>query len=170
LRFFLPITLLIALFFSACGYKPSAVYAGEVIGEKVSTNIKISSADPENSVIIKDAVDSAIISIFHASISDKSDSDTHLIISLKTPIYTPIEFDSNGFVIAYRMSLSLKIKKIKNGVAKTYISNGSHDFSITPNAIVTDQERFEAIKYSAQKAINSFIAKTSIDGARVSKR
>ena len=169
MRYFLPITLIIAIFFSACGYKPSSIYAREVIGEKVSTSIIISSADPENSVIIKDAVDSAIISIFHSSLTDRKDSTTHLIMSLKTPNYVPIEFDNNGFVVAYRMSLILKIKKIRNGISKIYISKGTHDFSITPNAIVTDQERFEAIKFSAQKAINSFIAQTSIDGMIVSE-
>ncbi|MEA2099363.1 MAG: hypothetical protein U9P72_04450 [Campylobacterota bacterium] len=168
MRFFLPIIVMIAIFFSACGYKPSSKYAREVIGEKVSTSIKISSSDPENSVIIKDAVDGAIISIFHSSLRERSQSDTHLVISLKTPKYTPIEFDVNGFVIAYRMSLTLVIKKIRNGVSKIYTSMGTHDFSITPNAIVTDQERFEAIKFSAQKAINSFIAQTSVEGARVS--
>jgi len=168
LRYFLPITLVIALFFSACGYKPSSVYARKVIGEKVSTSIIISSSDPENSVIIKDAVDSAIISIFHSSLKKRKDSTTHLVISLKTPTYVPIEFDNNGFVIAYRMSLLLKIKRTRNGVSKMYTSKGTHDFSITPNAIVTDQERFEAIKFSAQKAIHSFIAQTSVDGVIVS--
>lgn len=170
MRYFLPITLVIALFFSACGYRPSSVYARGVIGEKVSTSIVISSADPENSVIIKDAVDSAIISIFHSSLKERDDSTTHLIMSLKTPQYVPIEFDSNGFVIAYRMSLTLNIKKIRNGVSKVYISKGTHDFSITPNAIVTDQERFEAIKFSAQKAIHSFIAQTSVDGVIASEK
>ena len=68
------------------------------------------------------------------------------------------------------MSITLSIKKFTNGVAKSYSSKGTYDFSVNPNAIVTDQERFEAIQYSAQKAIHSFISQVSADGARVSKR
>jgi len=169
LRIFLPTLVLISIIFSACGYKPSSKYAREVLGEKISTSINISAIDSENSVIIKDAVDHAIISIFHASLRKKSESDTHLVLSLNKPKYTPIEYDLNGFVIAYRMSLTLKIKKYRNGKSKTYFSKGTYDFSITPNAILTDQERFEAIKFSAQKAITSFIAQTSVEGIRAVK-
>lgn len=161
---------LIALLFSACGYKPSSKFARESLGEKISTSIEISLVDPENSVIVKDAIDNAIISIFHTSLVDKNQSDTHLILSLNTPKYIPIEYDTNGFVIAYRMSLTLKIKKYNKGLKKTYTCKGTHDFSITPNAIVTDQERFDAIKLSAQKAISSFIAQASVEGARANSK
>ena len=163
------VTILISLLFTSCGYKPSSKFARAIIGEKVSTRIVISSADPENSVIIKDAVDSAIVSIFHASLVDKQESDTHLVLSTTTPRYTPIQYDQNGFVIAYRMSLTLTIIKYHNGISKKYISKGTYDFSINPNAVVTDQERFDAIKLSATKAINSFIAQISAEGARANK-
>ena len=172
MRIFSPIIFLtlIAVLFSACGYKPSSKFARESLGEKISTSIEISLVDPENSVIVKDAIDNAIISIFHTSLVDRSQSDAHLVLSLNTPKYTPIEYDTNGFVIAYRMSLTLKIKKYNMGLKKTYICKGTHDFSITPNAIVTDQERFDAIKLSAQKAINSFIAQASVEGARTNSK
>jgi len=169
LKIFLPLLLITLVLFSACGYKPSSKFARESLGEKVSTSIDISLIDPQNSVIIKDALDNAIVSIFHASLVERSLSDTHLVVSLNKPKYTPIEYDSNGFVVGYRMSLTLKIKKYNNGVSKTYSSLGTHDFSITANAILTDQERFDAIKFSAQKAINSFIAQVSVEGARLSK-
>ena len=172
MRFFSPILLLIAvaIVFSSCGYKPSSKFAREVVGEKISTSIVISSSDPENSVIIKNAIDSAIIMTFHASLRQRADSDTHLELSTSTPVYVPIEYDANGFIIAYRMSIILNIKRYNKGVSKVYISKGTYDFSITPNAIVTDQERFDAIKFSAHKAIRSFIAQVSAEGSRVNKR
>lgn len=163
------VAVLIALLFTSCGYRPSSKFARDIVGEKISTRIVVSSADPENSVIIKDAVDSAIVSIFHASLVEKRSSNTHLVINTSTPSYTPIQYDQNGFVIAYRMSLILTIIKYHNGISKTYNSAGTYDFSINPNAVVTDQERFDAIKLSAAKAINSFIAQMSAEGARANR-
>ena len=163
------VTSLIALLFTSCGYRPSSKYAREVVGEKISTSIVVSSTDPENSVIIKDAIDAAIVSVFHSSLKERAESDTHLLLATSKPRYTPIQYDSHGFVIGYRMSIVLRITKYHNGVSKKYTSKGTYDFSINPNAVVTDQERFEAIKLSAAKAINSFIAQISSEGARANR-
>ena len=160
------LSVLILSLFSACGYKPSAKFSRNILGQKISTSVVISSQDPENTVIIKDAVDSAIIEVFHASLTQKEHSDTHLVLSINRPTYAPVQYDSDGYVIAYRMSIVLRIKRYNKGISKNYKANVSYDFAVVPNAIVTDQDRFEAIKFSAQKAIRSFIAQISAEGAR----
>lgn len=154
------------LFFASCGYKPSAKYARTVLGEKVSTDVVISKEDPENSVLTKDAIDEALIEIFHMSLSDKAHSDSHLLIELTKPSYTPIEYDANGFVVAYRMRVTLHITRFHNGEKKKYMQKGYYDFAVVPNAIITDQQRFEAIRNAAKKAIVSFVAHISSEGAR----
>lgn len=63
---------LVMLLFTACGYTPSAKFSRAVVGESISTSVVISAIDPENTVVIKDAVDAAIIEVFHASLTDKS--------------------------------------------------------------------------------------------------
>lgn len=156
----------LVLFFASCGYKPSAQYARDVLGEKVSTSVVISQEDPENSVLVKDAVDAALINTFHAALTDRAHSDTHLIISLSNPSYTPIQYDTNGFVVAYRMQVVLGIKRYHNGQEKRYTAKGYYDFAVEPNAVVTDQQRFEAIRNAAQKAIVAFVAQISSEGAR----
>ncbi len=161
--------ILILLGFTSCGYTPSSKFARDVMGEKISTSITISAQDPENTVIIKDAVDRAIIEVFHASLSDKKNSDTHLVLSISTPTYSPIVYDENGFIIGYRMILTLNIIRHHDGVSKKYRTTGTYDFTVAPNAVVTDYERFEAIKFSAQKAIRSFVAQVSAEGARAKK-
>jgi hypothetical protein len=88
---------------------------------------------------------------------------------MSVPHYTPIQYDSNGYVVGYRMLVRLTIVKYKNGRSKRYSSTGSYDFSVTANSILTDQQRFDAIKFGASKAIDSFIAKLSADGARNKK-
>ncbi len=156
----------VVVFFIACGYKPSSKFSRDILGEKISTSVKISAQDPENTVIIKDAIDKAIVEVFHASLTDRAHSDAHLILNIENPKYTPVQYNVNGYVIAYRMSLVLNITRYHNGISKEYRTRGTYDFSVAPNAVVTDQERFEAIKNSAQKAIQSFIAKVSAEGAR----
>ena len=148
-----------------CGYKPSAKYSREVTGEKISTSVMISQMDPENTVLIKDAVDTAILEIFHASITSRAQSDTHLDISMSAPSYTPIQYNEQGFVTGYRTTINLRIvRHTKNEQPKTYSVKGTYDFAIEPNAIITDQERFNAIKSASAKAIVSFIAQVSAEG------
>jgi len=138
------------------------------MGEKVSTTIIISIQDPENTVIIKDAIDEAIIEVFHASLRNRKNSDTHLVISIANLSYIPIVYDRDGFVISYKMSVNLNITRYHAGISKTYIANGTYDFAVEPNAVLTDKERFEAIRASATKAIRSFISQVSAEGARAS--
>ena len=156
----------VVVLFIACGYKPSSKFSRDILGEKISTSVKISAQDPANTVIIKDAIDKAIVEVFRASLTDRVHSDAHLILNIENPRYTPVQYNVNGYVIAYRMSLVLNITRYHNGISKEYRTRGTYDFSVAPNAVVTDQERFEAIKNSAQKAIQSFIAKVSAEGAR----
>ena len=163
--------LLITLLFSGCGYVPSAKFSRVVVGDSISTSVKISIIDPENTVIIKDAVDSAIIEVFHASLVPKEISKTHLTIGLSNPSYSAIQYDSDGFIVAYRTTVSLSILRDTKGSTekKKYTARGTYDFSVTPNAVITDQERFDAIKFGSVKAIKSFVAQVSAEGARKKK-
>ena len=147
------ISVLVFVFFGilACGYKPSAKFSREVVGNKISTDVVISAQDPENTVIIKDAVDEAIVKVFHASLTSRTSSQTHLQLSISDPLYSPIQYNDDGYVIAYRTTVTLTIVKYHNGLSKNYTAKGTYDFSIQPNAIISDQERFEAIKFSSEK-------------------
>ena len=156
----------ILVLFNACGYKPSSTYARNVVGKKISTSVKISAQDPENTVLIKDALDSAIVEIFHASLTNKRYADTHLNFVLTPPTYAAIQYNTDGFVIAYRATISLKITQETKNSKKHYMAKGTYDFSVVPNAVITDQERFDAIKFSAIKAISSFVAQISAEGSR----
>ncbi|MDF1874655.1 hypothetical protein JHD48_02775 [Sulfurimonas sp. SAG-AH-194-I05] len=160
---------LIFLLFSACGYRPSAKFSRVVLGEKVSTSVFIASVDPENSVVIKDAMDLAISEVFHASLTSKDKSYSHLNLSLGNPVYLPIQYDSDGFVISYRTTIRLVVQRVIKGNSKRYTVVGTHDFSVKANAIISDQQRFDAIKFSSIKAIKAFVAQISAEGAREKK-
>ena len=149
---------------SGCGYRPSAKYARVVLGKKISTSVIISAQDPANTVIIKDAVDQALIEVFHASLTNRKHSDSHLILSISDPIYAPVQYDTNGFIISYRATITLGVTRISQNIQKKYTTIGTYDFTIVPNAVLTDQQRFDAIKFSSLKAINAFVAQVSAEG------
>lgn len=158
----------VAILLSSCGYKPSAKYARVVVGEKISTSVSISMQDPENTVIIKDALDSAILKVFHASITSRNRADTHLNISMSDIKYQPVQYNNEGFVVAYRAYIKLRIERVTQE-KELYITQGTYDFTIDANSIVSNQQRFEAIENSSIKAIKSFVAKVSAQGARKQK-
>lgn len=164
------IVVLISITFVGCGYIPSAKYSRNVLGDKINTKIIISSSDPANSVIVKDAVDRAIIELFHASLSSKKYADTELTLKISSPSYRAVQYDSNGYIIFYRATITLSIDRDSKGVKKHYISRGSYDFSVDPNAALTDQQRFDAIKYSSIKAISAFVAQVSAEGSKQKHR
>ena len=153
----------------SCGYTPSSKFARETLGEKISTSVVISAYDPENTVIMKDAVDAAMIKEFHVSLVDKSKSDTHLILNMSQPSYSAIVYDKNGFITTYRMAITLNIQRTHDGISKSYTTKGTYDFDIAPDAIISDSQRFDAIGFSVTKAIRAFIAQVSAEGARVRK-
>ncbi len=158
---------IVVLLLNACGYRPSSKYAREVLGNRISTDVVISSQNPENTVLIKDGVDAALIEIFHTSLTSLKYSDTNLKIVLNSPSYVPIQYDASGFVIAYRATITLRITRESKNIKKHYISRGTYDFAVSPNAVLTDQERFDAIKFGAAKAIASFMAQVSAEGSRI---
>ena len=168
MRYLVNIVLLFAfvISFSSCGYKPSSKYARKVVGEKVSTSVIISSNNPENTVLLKDAIDSAIIEVFQSSLTSKKYSTTHLNIKLKNVIYDPLAFDKDGYVIAYRAKILLHIDRRTAQHYQSYFQQGTYDFSVVANAVITDSERYNAIKYSAKKAVNSFVSKITSQGIR----
>lgn len=167
--FFVSMSLVISLLLVGCAYKPSAKFARSVIGEKVSTQVNVSMIDPENSVIIKDAVDAAVIERFKSSLTHRSATTTHLVISLKSVSFAPLQYDSNGYIISYRTLVTLGILRQKVDFSKNYTAKGTFDFSIEPNAIISDQARFDAIKFASEKAIDSFVAQVAAEGVRQSQ-
>jgi len=151
---------------SGCGYQPSSHESRKVMGESVSTEVVISLADPENTVVLKDALDEAVIRRFQTNLHPRNSSQTHLTISLRGVDFSPLQFDSNGYIVAYRTTINLAVTRATGTFTKHYNAVGNYDFTINPNAIITDQQRFDAISKSATKALDSFIAQVAAEGTR----
>ena len=159
-----PVSVLLSLLLAGCGYMPASRYAKNVVGESVSTEVAISMEDPQNSVIIKDAVDTAVITKFRSALSPKGSAQTHLKIAVGGVVFTPLQYDINGYIITYRTTVTMNIVRTTEGKNTSYTTHGIYDFAIEPNAIISDQARFEAINQGAQKGLDAFIARIAAEG------
>lgn len=152
---------------SGCGYKPTARYAKEVLGHKIYAEVTISRQDPRNSVLIKDAVNEAVVSRFGGKLTAKEEADTKLHISISSIALSPTVYDKNGYVIAYKTTVILLTKY--EGIDKKpeqFTTSGEYDFSIAANSVISDSSRFDAIKYASSDAIDEFVSKIAIKGLR----
>ena len=164
MKLFFP-SLILLLILQGCGYKPTSRYAKSVLGAKVSVEVDVYSADPLNSVIIKDAVLQALITRFRIVTTQKQFSITHLDVKLKKVTEAAIEYDINGYVVAKRVTVDLMVNRLTKGVKKSYNVSGLFDVSVEPNAIVSDSDRFKAIKRASLKAIDALIVQLAAEGS-----
>ena len=157
------------LVITGCGYKPSSYYTQKILGDKIYTEVYIDINDPENSVLIKDAVNEAIVSRFRSHIVDKKDlANTLFYVKFKSKSFTPIAYDKNGYVVAYKTKVLLNITYIdKAGKKDSFDVSGTYDFPIEANSVISDTKRFEAIKFASYKAISEFISKISVKGVKL---
>jgi hypothetical protein len=149
---------------AGCGYRPTSHAAKPVLGESVSTQVVISMQDPDNTVLLKDALNEAVVNRFRSRLTDQAHAVTHLLIALRSTAFIPIQYDTNGYITAYRAIVTLEITRSRGKKVQHYFTRGSYLFTIEPNAIISDLVRFDAIKYGSQKALDSFVAQVASEG------
>ncbi|RUM67093.1 MAG: hypothetical protein DSZ06_02040 [Sulfurospirillum sp.] len=153
------------IFLLGCGYKPTAKYTKDILGNKIYAKVNTSLRDPQNSVLIKDALNEAIVDKFHSKISSKNEASSILNVDLNLVKFIPIAYDKNGYVISYKTLVKLKTQySNKDGKTQTFITEGDYDFNIQTLSVISDSKRFEAIKEASQKAIDAFISRVSVRG------
>jgi len=159
---------LIGLFLTGCGYRPVTTYTKKVLTDKIYTEIEINMRDPENAVLVKDAVNEAIVSRFGATVASREAATTQLYVQFENVRFRPIQFDRNGYAIYYRATVRLKISyNSRDGKTGREKVIGYYDFPIEPTAIISDTMRFNAIKGGSAKAIDAFISKIAAKGVRL---
>ena len=117
--------------------------------------------------MIKDAARKAVVTRFHSSLVPQAQAKTTLWVELTGISFTPLQYDTNGYVIVYRANINTNVTRRRNAEKKSYNTRGSYDFAIEPNAVITDNQRFEAIRRASLKAIDSFIAQVGAEGAEL---
>ena len=158
---------LFAMVLFGCGYKPMTEYSKKIFTDRVYVDVDVYLRDPENAVLVKDALNEAIISRFDTKLTSKKDATTQLRVKFKRVTFNPIQYDSNGYAIFYRAKVMLNIDYMINNKKGYEMVEGYYDFPIEPNAVISDSKRFEAIRFGAKKAIDSFISLMAVKGALV---
>ena len=158
-------SIMIIFLFIGCGYKPITHYTKDYLGNNIFVNIKIDLTDPENSVLLKDAIYEAVLNRLQSKIVEKKKkSTTKLDIKLKRISFKPLQYNKDGYIILYRAKVYLKIKyKIKDFKEKEITSFGIYDFPVEANSILSDIKRFDSIKFASEKALDEFISEISIE-------
>lgn len=157
---------LVLLMVGGCGYAPASRYAKMAVGESVSTEVVIRAEDPQNTVIIKDAVDTAIITKFRTALVSKGVAETNLKFQISSVSFTPLRYDMNGYVVTYRTTVAMSIERTSAVDKGNYNVSGVYDFNIEPNAIISDQARFDAIRFASQKCVDAFSAQVASQGRK----
>lgn len=158
---------LFAIVISGCGYKPSSYYAKQALGDRLYAEVTISRQDPRNSVLIKDAVNEAIVSRFGGKLVTKEQADSVLHVKIQSISFSPTVYDTYGYVIAYKASVVLAMEyENANKKIEKLTATGEYDFSIEANSVISDNSRFDAIRYAANDALDEFVSKIAIKGLR----
>lgn len=167
------VNLMLVLFLVGCGYKPIAKLTQDMLGDFVYVDVIMSKVDPQNTVAIKDSISQGVIQKLHKTIATKDNSDSAIIASISSLDFVPVLYDDYGFVTAYKANLTMSYKvKLKDGTIKNFNTTGEYDFSVTnslkneryTNTIISDKDRYEAIKNASEEAFDDFISKLAIWG------
>ena len=152
------------LLLTACGYKPSSQYTKPIIGEKVYTEVEVSLSDPENAVLIKDALNKALYTRLKSKATRKKHADSSMYVAYKNIRFIPIQYNKNGYVVHYQAHITLVFTFVKGKVTEQRQIIGRYEFPIRPSAIISNDLRFKAIEQGSIKALDQFIAYLSAKG------
>lgn len=147
-----------------CGYKPSAHGAKEMIGERVFTQVDVSLSDPENAVLIKDALNIALQTRLKRIVSKESNADSSIFVHYKKIRFIPLQYDKNGYVVFYQAHITLGFRFVKGDQEEQRNIVGHFEFPIRPSAIISNDLRLKAIEQGSLKALDQFIAYLSAKG------
>lgn len=159
---------ILALFILAgCGYRPITHYTKEVLGERIYVDMAVSLRDPENTVLIKDALSDAVMTRFRGRLASKDGAESTIKVVLGSVVFSSLADTKDGFTSFYRASVSLGFTyEDKNGKTHSFSTSGRHDFSVDDSSILTDSKRFEAIRIASIQAIDQFISHITMEGAK----
>lgn len=155
---------LLLILFTACGYKPATHYAQKFIGEKVYTQVDVSLSDPENAVLIKDALNIALQTRLKRRVSKEKNADSSIYVFYKNIRFIPLQYDKNGYVVYYQAHITLDFTFKKDKIVENRKIVGRFEFPIRPSAIISTSLRLKAIEEGSLKALDEFIAYLAVKG------
>lgn len=155
----------IVFFLAACGYVPTSKIANTIFNEKVYVNVELSLQDPRNSIFVADTLKEIVISKLGRKLALKHEADDIVNVRMSNLQFIPLVYDKNGYVVSYKAKLNLEFNVVfKDGTSQTFMTSGSYNFNISPNSIISDTARYNAIRAASSEAFDEFISVIAIRG------
>jgi len=162
---FVLFTFFISFSILGCGYKPSSYYAKEELSGKVFVNVLVDLQDPKNSVLVKDAVSQILIQKLDSQlVTNESLADIVMNLSVSAVSLQVLQYDASGYNKLYKAVIGINVSYFKKSEnkRKSFYLEGEYDFSIDNGTTISDSQRFEAIKFASDKALEEFISKIAV--------
>lgn len=157
------VSVLVLFLFTACGYKPSSVYAKKEIYGKVFVELNVNIEDPKNSVLIKDAMVELLVHRLGSKLVNKKElADTIVNVKLNSVGLSTLQYDDSGYIKLYKARANINVDYKNKENARKFNVSGTYDFSIEDGGTISDSKRFEAIKAASNKAMDEVISKIAV--------
>ena len=150
---------------TGCGYKPTTHYAKKELSGKVFVKLFIDLKDPQNSILIKDAINKLLAHKLESKlVYDESLADTIMNLKINSVKMTELQYDADGYNNLYRATVSINVKYNKKAeeLSKSFTVSGEDDFSLGSSTTISDTKRFEAIKNASDEALDEVLSKIAI--------
>jgi outer membrane lipopolysaccharide assembly protein LptE/RlpB len=148
-----------ALVISGCGYKPAARYGRDLLPDPVYVDVRLSGVEPQNGVYLKDEILRLLMSRFHERIApDETTAVSRIIVPSYTISYSPLTYDTNGYVTRYRVTTEITFRLITPKETLNKKITSTEDVSIQPGSLTSSAAREYAIRVAIRKAMDQFLA------------
>jgi len=156
---------LTSVIFTGCGYKPTTHYAKKELSGKVFVKLFVDLKDPQNSVLIKDAMNQLLVHKLDSKlVYDEALADTIMNIKINSVSMTALQYDADGYNNLYRATVNINVKYNKKieKTSRNFTVSGENDFSLGSSTTITDTKRYEAIKSASDDALDEVLSKIAI--------
>lgn len=157
----------LVLFLSACGYKPSSHYAKEQVQGNVFVNLEVDLEDPQNAVLIKDAMNEIIVHRLDSKIVyDRKLADTVMDVKLNSVSVSVLQDDAQGFNKLFNVAVNVRVKYTTGTKSETFSVSGDTDYSVAnadDSSTLDSNERFVAVRQAASKALEEVISRIAVN-------
>lgn len=160
---------LAAVVLAACGYAPIADLTSGFIAQDVFVESKISLQDPQNSVALKDAISNAVTHKLRRQIVPKELSQTQIVASLNSLTFTPVIYDSKGFITTYKAIVSITYEVTNGEQRRRFTTSGEYSFTPTRQSTsfstssLSENERYNAILKASEDSFDDFISLLAVN-------
>ena len=150
--------ILIALFFTACGYVPLNEAASNVLGDNVSVITIINKAEPKNSIVLNDNFTNYLEHYMHKNIDKNANSK--IVLKMLSSDFVALYYDELGYARSYKAIITLEFNvTFEDGSYRKIISKGEHVFNTDAISVISDEQKRIAIDLASRKAFNDFTLK-----------